>query len=116
MWVSFKRDSSVHFGNTTNNKFDSKLKDLVGQTSSLLEMFEGVLTFIKFVNQESSHHAFVEQFMSVSTKHDHLPGMKNIIAMCTEYASRLLLHQVEVAQKVDDEFSDSEGPVLTVKY
>ena len=89
MWVSFKRDSSIHFGNTTNNKFDSKLKDLVGQTSSLLEMFEGVLSFIKFVNQESSHNAFVEQFMSVSTKHDHLPGMKNIIAMCTEYASRL---------------------------
>ena len=119
MWVAFKRDSSIHFGNTTNNRLEcshSKLKDLVGRTSSLSEMFEGVLTFIKFVNQESSHHAFVEQFMSVSTNHDHLPGMKHITAMCTEYASRLLLHQVEVAQKVDYEFSDSEGPVVTVKY
>lgn len=107
MWVSFKRDSSIHFGNTTNNRLEcshSKLKDLVGRTSSLSEMFKGVLTFIKFVNQESSHQAFVEQFTSVSTKHDQLPGMKHITAMCTEYASRLLLHQVEVAQKVDYEF------------
>ena len=66
-------------------------------------MFEGVLTFMKFVNQESSHHAFVEQFTSVYTKLDHVyiyvPGMKDVATICTEYAFRFLQHQVEVAQK-----------------
>ena len=74
MWVSFKRDSSIHFGNTTNSRLEcshNKLKELFSQTSSLSEVFEGVLTFMKFVDQESSHHAFVEQFTSVCTKLDH---------------------------------------------
>jgi len=62
----------------------------MGQTSSLSEMFEGVLTFVRSINQESSHHAFVEQFTTVSTKHDYLPGMKDITAVCTGYAIRLL--------------------------
>ena len=77
MWISFQWDCSVHFGNTTNNRLEcshSKLKDLMGRTSS--EMFEGLLTFVKSINQESSHQAFVEQFTTVSTKHDHMPGMK----------------------------------------
>ena len=119
MWVSFERDSSIHFGNTTNNRLEcshSKLKELIGRTSSLSEMFEGVLAFMKFVNQESSHHAFVEQFTSLSTKHDHVSGMKDVTTMCTEYASRLLWHQVEVAQKVDYEFSDGDGSIITVTY
>ena len=50
MWASFQRDSSVHFGNTTNNRLEcshSKLKDLIGHTSSLSEMFDGVLSFIR---------------------------------------------------------------------
>ena len=119
MWVSFERDSSIHFGNTTNNRLEcshSKLKELIGRTSSLSEMFEGVLTFMKFMNQESSHHAFVEQFTSVCTKLDHVPGMKDVTTIYTEYASRLLQHRVEVAQKVDYEFSDNEGPVVAVTY
>ena len=119
MWVSFKRDSSIHFGNTTNNRVEcshSKLKELINRTSSLSEMFEGVLTFMKFVDQESSHHAFVEQFTSVCTKLDHIPGMKDVTTVCTEYASRLLQHQVEVAQKIEYEFSDGDGPIVTVTY
>ena len=119
MWVSFKRDSSIHFGNTTNNKLEcshSKLKELISRTSSLSEMFKGVLTFMKFVDQESSHHAFIEQFTSVSTKLDHVPGMKDVTTICTEYASRLLHHQVEVAQKIGYEFSDGDGPIVTVTY
>lgn len=119
MWVSFQRDCSIHFGNTTNNRLEcshSKLKDLMGWTSSLSEMFEGVLTFVKSINQESSHHAFVEQFTSVSTKHDHLPGMKDITAVCTGYAIRLLQYQVEVAQKVDYKFSSDDGPTVAVMY
>ena len=93
MWVSFEQDSSVHFGNMTNNRLEcshSKLKESTSRTSSLSEMFEGVLAFKKFVNQECSHHAFVEQFTSLSTKHNHVSGMKNVTTMCTEYASRLL--------------------------
>jgi len=82
MWISFQRDCSVHFGNTKNNRLEcnhSKLKDLM-QASTLSEMFEAVLTFVKSINQESSHHAFVEQFTTVSTKHDHVSGMKDITA------------------------------------
>ena len=33
---------------------------------------------MKFVDQESSHHAFVEQFTSVCTKLDHVPGMTDV--------------------------------------
>ena len=49
MWVSFERDQNVHFGNTTNNRLEcchSKLKDLMGRSSSLNEMFDGLLTFM----------------------------------------------------------------------
>ena len=56
---------------------------------------------MKSINQERSHQAFVEQFTAVSTKHDHMPGMKDITATCTGYAIRLLQNQLEVAQKVD---------------
>ena len=70
---------------------------------------------MKFVNQECSHHALVEQFTSLSTKH-HVSGIKDVTTMCTEYASRLLQHQVEVAQKVDYEFSDGDGSIVTVTY
>ena len=70
---------------------------------------------MKFINQESSHQAFVEQFTTVSTKHDHMPGMKDITAACTGYAIRLLQHQLEVAQKVDYEFSSDDGPLVTVR-
>ena len=86
MWASFQRDSSVHFGNTTNNRLEcshSKLKDLIGRTSSPSEMFEGVLSFMNFINQESSHNAFVEQFTSISTKLDHVAGMQEVSAICT---------------------------------
>ena len=117
MWVSFQWDCSVHFGNTTNNRLEcshSKLKDLMGRTSS--EMFEGLLTFVKSINQESSHQAFVEQFTTVSTKHGHMPGMKNIAAACTGYTIKLLQHQLEVAQKVDYKFSSDDGPLVTVTF
>jgi len=119
MWISFQRDSSVHFGNTTNNRLEcshSKLKDLISRTSSLSEMFEGVLIFISFINQESDHRAFVEQFTSLSTKLDHVPGMKEITANCTGYATKLLQNQVEVAQKVDYEFVNTDGAEVMVKY
>jgi len=79
-------------------------------------MFEAVLTFVKSINQESSHHAFVEQFTTVSTKHDHVSGMKDITAACTRYAIRLLQHQLEVAQKVDYEFSRDDGQLVTVTF
>ena len=88
----------------------------MGQISPLSEMFKGVLTFVKSINQESGHHAFVEQFTSVPTKHDHLPGMKDITAVCTGYAIRLLQCQVEVAQKVDYKCSSGDGPLVTVMH
>ena len=119
MWASFQRDSSIHFGNTTNNRLEcshSKLKDLIGRTSSLSEMFEGVLSFMNFINQESSHNAFVEQFTSISTKLDHVAGMQEVSAICIGYATKLLQNQVEVAQKVDYEFVDTGDSAVTVKY
>lgn len=94
----------------------SKLKELIGQTSSLSEMLEGVLTFLRFVDQESSHHAFVEQFTSVNAKLDRVPGMKDVTAICIYYASKLLQHQAEVAQKVDYEFSNGDRPIVAVTY
>ena len=66
MWVSFERASSIHFGNTKSNRLEcshSKLKELIGCLSSPSEMFEGVLTFMKFVNQESSHHALLSSLL-----------------------------------------------------
>ena len=49
MWVSYQRDQCEHFGNTTNNRLEcshSKLKDLMSRTSSLSEMFDGILTLL----------------------------------------------------------------------
>jgi len=102
--------------NITKNRLEcshSKLKDVMGQASCLSEMFEGVLTFVKSINQKSSHQAFVEQFTTASTK---VPGMKDITVACTGYAIRLLQHQLEVAQKVDYEFSGDDGPLVTVTF
>ena len=73
MWVSYKRDQCEHFGNTTNNRLEcshSKLKDLMNRTSSLPEMFDGILTFVNFINHESAHRAFTEEFTCTSTDVD----------------------------------------------
>ena len=42
MWVSFKRDTFSHYGNTTNNRLESshsKLKHICHQSDKLSEMF-----------------------------------------------------------------------------
>ena len=111
MWVSFLRDQCEHFGNTTNNRLEcshSKLKDLMCRSSSLTEMFDGVITFINFINHESTHNA------STSTALDDISGVREMSSTCTGYATQLVLKQMEVAQKVEYQhtYTDASGGVI----
>ena len=52
MWVTYKRDSYSHLGNTTNNRLEShnqKFKDFTSRTSTISEMFRNVLTLLVIV-------------------------------------------------------------------
>ena len=118
MWVSFERDLNVHFGNTTNNHLEcchSKLKDLMGRSSTLNEMFDGLLKFMQCINEETTHQSFVEEFTTQSTEFDHVLGVKVMSSLCTGYATQLLLKQIQLAQKVEY-VHQVEGSLVTVTY
>jgi len=76
---------------------------------------ERVLKFMNFINQESSHHAFVEQFTSMSTKFDHAAGMQEVSAGIFHLTSTRTGGST-VAQIVDYEFVDTDDSAVMLKY
>ena len=63
MWVTFERDQAIHFANTTNNTLEShnqKLKDVTSRSSSLSEMFQNVLLYVRTAESETSHASFTK--------------------------------------------------------
>ena len=81
MWVTYKRDSYSHLGNTTNNCLEShnqKLKDLTSRTSTLSEMFRNVLTFARNSEAQLKQSSFREEFTSVTSVDDGIEGVTKI--------------------------------------
>ena len=108
MWVTFKRDAYVHLGNTTNNRLEchnQKLKDLTSRTSSLSEMFENVLLFVRTSEAEYKQSSFTEEFTSASSANDGISGIPEIQAACTQYAATIILEQLKLAHSVGYQIS-----------
>ena len=104
MWASYLRDQYLHLANTTNNRLEShhhKLKDLIGRTSSLSEMFDHVLTFSVTHALEYSQRSFSEEFTSRTTAFDNIPYVNEITSVCIEHAANLVCEQLEIAMKID---------------
>ena len=104
MWVTFERDEAIHFANTTNNRLDShnqKLKDVTSRSSSLSEMFQNVLLYVRTAESETSHTSFTEEFTSRSTVDSDIPGVSEIQSVCTKYAADMIVNQLKVAKSVD---------------
>ena len=104
MWVTFERDEAIHFANTTNNRLEShnqKLKDVTSRSSSLSEMFQNVLLYVRTAESETSHTSFTEEFTSRSTVDSDIPGVSEIQSVCTKYAADMIVNQLKVAKSVD---------------
>ena len=106
MWVTFKRDKYVHFGNTTNNRLESnnqKLKDVTTRTSTLSEMFQNVLLFARTCESEYKHSSFTEEFTTASVVGNTLIDecVPEIKSACTQYAAAMLVDQLKIAHSVD---------------
>ena len=87
-------------------------------SSSLYEMFDGLLTFMHCIHDETTHQAFMEEF----TRHPiGVSKVKLISIMCTKYAAhaaQLVLKQLELAQKLKYVHEDGgqEDSSTTVSY
>lgn len=102
-WVSFLRDQYLHFANTTNNRLEchnQKLKDVTSRSMSLSEMFKNVLLFCRTNTSEYSHKSFVEEFTSLSSAYDDVPGVSEITSSCTAYAAERIIEQLNVSRKI----------------
>ena len=103
MWVSFKRDTFSHYGNTTNNRLESshsKLKHICHQSDKLSEMFQNLQLNITTCASEYSHAAFEEEFKLVSTADDEIPGVAVIKSVCTSFAAALVIGQLKLSAKI----------------
>lgn len=120
MWVTFERDQAIHFANTTNNRLEShnqKLKDVTSRSSSLSEMFQNVLLYVRTAESETSHASFTEEFTSRSTVDSGKPGVSEIQSVCTQYAADMIVNQLKVAKSVDYEVKLSkENTEAVVSY
>ena len=99
MWVTFERDEAIHFANTTNNRLEShnqKIKDVTSRSSSLSEMFQNVLLYVRTAESETSHTSFTEEFTSSSTVDSDIPGVSEIQLVCTKYAADMIVNQLKV--------------------
>ena len=67
------------------------MKDLIGRSSSLSEIFEHKLTFSFTHPLESSQKSFVDEFTSCTTAFDNKPCANEITAACTETYSKFSL-------------------------
>ena len=117
MWVTFKRDAYVHLGNTTNNRLEchnQKLKDLTSRTSSLSEMFENVLLFVRTSEAEYKQSSFTEEFTSVSSADDGISGVPDIRAASTQYAATMIVEQLKLAHSVGYQISEKDGENVLV--
>ena len=117
MWVTFKRDAYVHLGNTTNNRLEchnQKLKDLTSRTSSLSEMFENVLLFVRTSEAEYKQSSFTEEFTSASSADDGISGVPEIRAACTQYAATMIVEQLKLAHSVGYQISEKDGENVLV--
>ena len=117
MWVTFKRDTYVHLGNTTNNRLEchnQKLKDLTSHTSSLSEMFANVLRFARASEAEYKQSSFTEEFTSVSSADDGISGVPEIRAVCTQYAATMIVEQLKLAHSVGYQINEKEGENVLV--
>ena len=106
MWVTYERDEAIHFANTTNNRLEShnqKLKDVTSR-SSLSEMFQNVLLYVRTAESES----FTEEFTSRSTIDSKIPGVSDIQSAYTQYAADLIVNQLKVAKSVDHDIKFSK--------
>ena len=86
MWVTLERDQVIHFASTTNNRLEShnqKLKDVTLRLSSLSEMFQNVLLYVRTAESETSHASFTEEFTSRSTVDSSAPGVSEIQCLYT---------------------------------
>lgn len=67
-------------------------------------MFKNLMLFIQTAQSEYSHKAFLEDFTSVtvesSTEH---PEVLAISSSCTEYATKLMIEQLNVSSKIEYE-------------
>ena len=120
MWVTFERDQAVHFANTTNNRLEShnqKLKDVTSRSSSLSEMFQNVLLYVRTTESENLHVSFTEEFTSRSTMDSNIPGVSEIQSACTQYAADIIVNQLKVAKSVEYEVKVSnESNKATISY
>ena len=117
MWVTFERDQAIHFANTTNNRLEShnqKLKDVTSRSSSLSEMFQNVLLYVRTAESETSHVSFTEEFTSRSTVDSNMPGVSEIQSVCTQYAADMIVNQLKVARSVDYQVELSKENAETV--
>lgn len=118
MWVTFEHDQHFHFANTTNNRLEShnqKLKDLTSRSSSLSEMFQNILLYAHTSAAEYSQQSFTEEFTAQSGSDTDTPTTQGIWSVCTQYAAKLILEQLKLAESIPFEFT-VEKTQTVVKY
>ena len=119
MWVAYLRGDYLHLANTTNNRLKChhhKLKNLTSQSSMLSKMFSHVLTFSYTRALEYSQKSFMEEFTSRTTKYNEIPEAAEVLAVCTEYAAKLVCEQLKVIRKIEYKVTKSQANSYELVY